>query len=345
MALSQTSPHSTGTTDNQAQSRLHHLMQCLPAGVLLLDDMGVVEQANPAAVELLGEELEGRPWRQIIDSVFAPQADDGHEVSLKNGRRISLTTRSLTPESGQLLMLTDLTETRALQQNVSHMQRLSALGKMAASLAHQIRTPLSAALLYGANLSSPRLDDAGRSRFQQKLMARLGELEQRVNDLLLFARGGHTQKSEPVRVSNLLEDLKGSCEAVLSQRRAELSLVFGVDACIQANANALQGALQNLVNNALEAEATAVRISTEELKGRVVIQVADNGRGMTPDQQRQAMTPFYTTKANGTGLGLAVLHSICRAHDGTVSLASLPGQGSQFTLTFPQLEQQEEMTA
>ncbi|WP_157509223.1 sensor histidine kinase [Ferrimonas futtsuensis] len=345
MALSQITPEPRERPENQAESRLHHLMQCLPAGVLLLNDMGVIEQANPAAVELLGMELEGRPWRQIIDSAFAPRADDGHEVSLKNGRRVSLTTRSLTPESGQLLMLTDLTETRTLQRNVSHMERLSALGKMAASLAHQIRTPLSAALLYGANLSSPQLDEAGRSRFQQKLMARLGELEQRVNDLLLFARGGHTHKSEPVTVSALLEELRSSCEAVLAQRHADLSLAVDVDACILANANALQGALQNLVNNALEAEATALRISTSELKGRVVIQVADNGKGMTPEQQRQAMTPFFTTKANGTGLGLAVLQSICRAHDGTVSLASLPGQGSQFTLTFPRVEQHEELTA
>ncbi|USD38623.1 MULTISPECIES: PAS domain-containing sensor histidine kinase [Ferrimonas] len=347
MAVSQSTLASIDapSAGSQAESRLNHLMHCLPAGVLLLDEMGVVEQANPAACELLEQPLQGKAWRQIIDSAFAPRADDGHEVSLKNGKRVSLKTRSLTPESGQLVMLTDLTETRRMQHNVSHLQRLSALGKMAASLAHQIRTPLSAALLYGANLASPKLDDAGRARFQQKLMARLGELEQRVNDLLLFARGGHTQKLEPLSVVDLIQELATSCEAALQQRQADLSWVFQASPHIEANVTALQGALQNLINNALEANANAIRITVSELKGRAVIQVADNGNGMTQEQQQQAMTPFYTTKANGTGLGLAVLHSICRAHDGTISLASLPGQGSQFTLTFPCLEQQEEQRA
>lgn len=343
--MDQASEQTTPFEQGHDQNRFDHLMHVLPAGVLLLNEFGVVERANPAACEMLGCELEGVKWRQIIDSVFAPRADDGHEVSLKNGRRISLTTRSLTPESGQLLMLTDLTETRALQQNVSHMQRLSALGKVAASLAHQIRTPLSAALLYGANLASPKLDESGRERFQQKLMARLGELEQRVNDLLLFARSGHSSDSKPVAVSELVEELERSCEAQLQQRQVAMAVSVESPLWIDTNARGLIGGLQNLINNAIEADASAIRVKVKQQDSRCLIEVVDNGKGMTPEQQQQALTPFYTTKANGTGLGLALLHTICRAHQGELHLASIAGKGSQFTLSFPLIKQDQEQPA
>ncbi|MBY6186883.1 HAMP domain-containing histidine kinase [Marinobacter hydrocarbonoclasticus] len=319
----------------RAASRLNHLMQLLPAGLVVLDDAGVVVEANPQALALLGEPLLAQSWRAVIARAFAPQADDGHEISLKNGRRVRLATRALDPEPGQLLMLTDLTETRQLQQNLSHLQRLSALGRMAASLAHQIRTPLSAALLYAANLGNRNLDEAGRVRFQDKLMARLGELEQRVNDLLLFARGGHTQAQERVTVSALFERLATSCEAALERRQATLDWRCDAPLALMANPEALVSALQNLINNALEAGATALRLNAVRQGAFVAITVMDNGKGMTPAEQAQVMTPFFTTKANGTGLGLAVVQSVCRAHGGRLELQSVPGQGSGFTLVLP----------
>ena len=111
----------------------------LPSGLIVIDGNGVVEQANRVAVSLLGEPLQGLLWRHIIDRSFAPKNDDGHEISLKNGRRIQLSISSLEGRPGQLILLTDLTDTRLLQEHVAKLQRLSSLGKMVASLAHQIR--------------------------------------------------------------------------------------------------------------------------------------------------------------------------------------------------------------
>src|SRR5690606_13169564 len=123
-------------------------LDILPGGVVVLDGRGRVIEANPLALELLGEPLLGVFWREVIQRSFAPRADDGHEISLQDGRRLSLATRSLAGEPGQLILLTDLTETRRLQDELARHARLSALGRMVASLAHQIRTPLSTALLY-----------------------------------------------------------------------------------------------------------------------------------------------------------------------------------------------------
>jgi two-component system sensor histidine kinase FlrB len=134
-------------------NRLQNLLALLPGGVIVIDDQGLVREANPAACELLGEPLLGQLWRQVIARSFAPRKDDGHEVSLRDGRRLSIATRSLDAEPGQLVLLNDLTETRRLQDQLARHERLSSLGRMVASLAHQIRTPLSAAMLYASHLA------------------------------------------------------------------------------------------------------------------------------------------------------------------------------------------------
>ncbi len=130
----------------QVTNRLENLLNIMPAGVVVLDSRGLVTQCNPAAEDFLGEPLLGEIWRNVIKRSFAPQVDDGHEISLKDGRRISMVTRSMEGEPGQLILLTDLTETRELQHRLDRHRRLSEMGRMMSSLAHQIRTPLSAAM-------------------------------------------------------------------------------------------------------------------------------------------------------------------------------------------------------
>jgi two-component system sensor histidine kinase FlrB len=134
--------------------RLQKLLQLLPGGVVVLNEKGKVAECNSAAEELLGAPLENQSWLDIIRQRFAPRKDDGHEISLVNGKRVSLLSRSLDEEPGQIILITDQTETRRLQQSLSRHQRLMEMGKMVSSLAHQIRTPLSAAMLYAGHLGN-----------------------------------------------------------------------------------------------------------------------------------------------------------------------------------------------
>ena len=205
-------------------SQLYAIFTALPTGVLLLDGEGRITRANPAAKALLGEPLEGQAWRQIIDRCFQPREDDGHEISLRDGRRVQLSTQPLPDQPGQLVFINDLTETRQLQDRINHMKRLSALGNMAASLAHQIRTPLSAAMLYAANLANRTLKPESRSQFQQKLMARLQDLEKQISDILLFARNGDNQVVTPTSVQGLLAEVQAGAEAFCSQQGCELHM-------------------------------------------------------------------------------------------------------------------------
>src|SRR5690606_7651515 len=169
--------------------RLQNILDLLPGGVVIIDGHGRVREANPVARELLGEPLVGALWRDVISRCFAPRKDDGHEISLRNGRRVSLATRSLEDEPGQLVMLQDMTETRLLQEQLARHERLSSLGRMMASLAHQIPTPLAAALLYAGHLSERPLPFGQQQRFALRIKERLQELEHQIRDMLVFARG------------------------------------------------------------------------------------------------------------------------------------------------------------
>jgi two-component system sensor histidine kinase FlrB len=285
---------------------------------------------------LLGEPLEGESWGNIIQRVFCLRPDDGHEVSLRNGRRVQISTQPLKQQEGQLIQITDLTETRCLQDQLSHMERLSALGKMAASLAHQIRTPLAAAMLYGANLANRTLSNEARGSFQKKLMDRLRDLETQVSDVLLFARNGEQQVVSAIELTELITSIERGAEAMLQQVGASLRIEMDSPPIpLLANSTALASAINNLLANALQAGATQLLVSAHRAGDDVLVRVVDNGRGMSRELLARIFEPFYTTRSNGTGLGLAVVQSVVQAHQGKIEVASVEGEGSCFTLRLP----------
>ncbi|WP_440055641.1 sensor histidine kinase [Pseudoalteromonas sp. T1lg65] len=327
----------------QQASWLGHLVDTMPAGVVVLDGQGMIAKANQIAMDMLGEPLEGEKWFNIIQRSFRPQHDDGHEVSLKNGRLIKLEITALTPEPGQLILMTDLTETRKLQKRVAHMQRLSALGKMVASLAHQVRTPLSAAMLYSAHLGSDSLPAESREKFHTKLMSRLKDLESQVNDMLLFAKSGEQQVVEQVSMQQLLSEVKAGADAMIELHKAELVAELPEpDIEILGNKTALASAIQNLIHNSVQIIGAGARIEISahrDIKeGYVRISVTDNGPGINVDEVEKLFEPFYTTKAQGTGLGLAVVSSVANAHKGYAQAHNVEGKGACFSLVLPVVE-------
>ncbi len=323
----------------QLADRLSTLLKALPAGVVVLDSQGVVTQTNPAAISLLGEPLDGERWVDVIRRCFAPRRDDGHEVSLKDGRRVSIEIRTMENQPGQLILLTDLTETRQLQAQLSHAQRLSAMGKMVASLAHQIRTPLSAAILYGGHLSQEDLDEEMRQRCASRLMSRLTHLEQQVRDMLIFARG-ETRLAEELSAETLVSALDSAVEGLKLNAGTTVSIVDEVsgDCRLMCNRDALVGACTNLVNNSLEAGATAVAVQVVAEGGELVIRVVDNGPGFPSAEAKRLLEAFYTTKSHGTGLGLAVVQAVVKAHQGQFHIEALGQGGAVATLRLPQLK-------
>ena len=109
----------------QQSSQLNQLIDVMPTGVVILDGNGVVVKINKFASQLLDEPILGQPWFDVIKRSFKPRADDWHEVSLKDGRRVKLDITTMGNQPGQLIMITDLTETRLLQDKLGQLQRLS----------------------------------------------------------------------------------------------------------------------------------------------------------------------------------------------------------------------------
>ena len=325
----------------QQNSQLNQTIDKMPTGFVMLDGNGIVTKVNKAASELLDEPVLGQPWFNVIRRSFKPRADDWHEVSLKDGRRVKLEISPLGSQPGQLIMITDLTETRLLQDKIGQMQRLSSLGKMVSSLAHQIRTPLSAAMLYGANLATPNLSVEAKRGFQAKLMSRLQDLESQVNDMLLFAKSGKEQVVEKMSINKLLSEVQQGMASIVSREGGQLTVEHCQDDCfLLCNKTALAGALQNLVQNSLQAigSGAEIEIAIKCLEADVEISVKDNGPGIEKDQIDKIFEPFFTSKVNGTGLGLAVVKSVATAHHGQVAYLD-DHQGAHFKLTLPLINQ------
>ena len=324
--------------------RLTALLEALPGGVVMLDESGVVRAINSAATDLLGNPLQDIEWRSVCTRAFHGSASErGHgranehgDLTLTDGRRISLAQKDMTPEPGRVLLLTDVTENRKFQELLDRHRRLAAMGEMAAALAHQIRTPLSAALLYTSNASRPELTAEHRSDLLDKATNCLTDLEQLISDMLQFARGAsHVDSS--FSVDDLLAAVELSLRPILRSDQSLEILPPESDVELNGNREALVGAVLNLANNALQSagDHACVNVAVRIVGLSAEIRVTDNGPGISPDQVGKIFDPFYTSRSDGTGLGLAVVKSVAKACGGEVFLEENDIPGATFVLRIP----------
>ncbi len=318
--------------------RLQQILAALPAGVVVLDACERIVDCNSHAVEFLGEPLISQFWQDVVQRSLLPVFDSPHERQLQDGRRISIIRNFLNNEAGQIILLSDISELRSLQDTLAQQKQLSAMGEMVASMAHQVRTPLATAILYASQMHKTNITDEKRQQFSVKILERLHYLERQVNDMLVFAKQGR-MTMETFSLVNLL--------ALIRENVDELDTEFCLENKVQVDAmlgneDALRGALMNLINNAVEAFTGPGRIimTVKQLNESCLkITVQDNGPGITIQQQQRLFEPFYTTKVNGTGLGLAVVDSVVRAHSGSIQCQSTPGKGTVFTVVLPCINQ------
>jgi len=322
-------------------NRMTQLLEVLPGGVVVLDGEGIVQQCNSAATGLLGEPSEGESWVKIIQRAFKPQLNDGHDISLTDGRLVHISTSPLEGEPGQIVLLQDVTETRKLQQKVSHLQRLSAMGEVAARLAHQIRTPLSSALLYIAPLLKDDVEATLKLRFAKKLHNSISHMEHLVKDMLAFSRGDMAETA-PVELDVLLKNVEQQFMSHPEAKKYNLAVQSTVkDGYVYGSKDALSSALHNLINNARLAceEGGEITIFADPVQEEGVdyieISIEDTGEGISEEDKDKILTPFYTTRSSGTGLGLAVVQSITKAHKGELWFESDEGEGSTFCIRLP----------
>ncbi len=314
--------------------RLTLLLDALPAGVVVVDAAGRISEANPAAHSMFGNDLRGRGWQALAGGMQPVAPPDEFAIG---DRRVSLAESALASGGGHIVLIHDITAAHEMKASLERNQRLAAMGEMAASLAHQLRTPLATALLYSANLAKPELTEDARARFAEKATEQLRRLERLIQDVLLFARGEHIGR-EVIRVDDLLAEAGQTLEPLCAARGIRFQRDGeAAGAIIVGGRKQLAGALLNLLENALqvcEAGGT-VTLGVGVSGKRVHVSVRDTGPGIAPEQQARIFEPFFTTKGQGTGLGLAIALGVARAHGGGIDVASRPGEGAEFVMDLP----------
>lgn len=319
--------------------RLSRLLEALPGGVVVVDASGNVAEANPAAFVLLGVPLAGMSWQGVRSRELRPTTAPNEWFVGGGDRRVAISSSHMGEQGGEILLLQDVTEAYRMQDQLQRHKRLSSMGEMVAGLAHQLRTPLAAALLYTSHLRG-ELSAQDRARFADKALARLHSLEHLIKDMLIFVRGG-----KGVQERIMVQTLMAEVQQVMDPQMIQHGLVFVVDdrsagASVLGSREALSGALLNLLANAMQATGAGGRVvlSGGVEGGRLEFQVSDTGKGIPQNLQDRLFEPFFTTRTEGTGLGLAIVREVAQMHGGEISLQSTEGRGSTFTLRMPVCE-------
>lgn len=327
----------------------------LPVGLLTSDTEGRISLANAAASTLLGVErvklpgvpingLGGLEWESIIEALTEDKAVLEREVELatREGKKspVSLSASRIINEEGSFLghlfILRDLGEVRRLQEQVRRNERLSALGNLAAGVAHEIRNPLSSIKGFATYLAG-KIKGEGPDKDAAKMMIQEVErLNRVVSELLEFARPGDMRLKD--------EDINQVIARTLRLAHSDAS-AKGVTVRFSRNdslppvpldAERLTQALLNLFLNAIQAMGPGgvleVSASMENRSNRVGVRIADTGKGMPPEVLSGIFNPYFTTKSSGTGLGLAIVHRIVEGHGGEIKVESQPGEGTVFTV-------------
>jgi len=323
-------------------TRLEQILAALPAATIILDAKNNIIDCNLQAEKFLGEPLVGELWSEVARRSLTAVNDNPLERRLVNGGYVSITSSSLPESSGQVIVLSDVSEMNALQESLNQKKHLFEMGEMVASMAHQVRTPLSAAILYASQLSHPAIDENKRQLFSKKILERLHYLERQVNDMLVFAKEGHLAM-EIFSLQALVDNVRVSLLDVISEGKVQFYALNNCDLDrMKGNADVLQGAIMNLINNAMDAikEEGRIDLVVERYDAQnILIKIKDSGRGIEEENLQRIFEPFFTTRVAGTGLGLAVVDSVVKAHEGYIECTSSIGVGTEFSLVLKCIEQ------
>ena len=347
----------------EASERLSsEIVASLTSGLLVVDREGIVRTLNPAGQTMLG--LGGSAWQGPYRTVLkeaGPLADVLEEclttskpvvrraVPLTGGAasHLGLTVSPIREGSsgaahGVICLFSDLTEVMELEEQLRLKDSLARLGEMTAGIAHEFRNGLATIHGYGRLIDPQRLPEDYRP-YVQGIREETEALKQVVTNFLSFARPTELVLT-PVEMSVLAERAAEEIRADARARGGDV-IVRGEFGRVEGDEVLLRQALSNLCRNAFEACDLArivPRIVVEGHRDRVHgvqrISVSDNGPGVPDSAVDRVFRPFFTTKAQGTGLGLALVQKIVVTHNGKVTVTTDEGGGARFVVTLPASE-------
>ena len=331
-----------------------HLINSMRSGLITLDNQGKIIYYNIAAIRILGEGIKNcygaalsEIWPEaapFLEDCTSSMTNDRHEISMDvDGKRMVLGISCFPIEDsadelvGYGLIFQDITEAKEQERRLQMVDRLVALGEMAAGLAHEIRNPLASIRGAAEFMVSKGGGDPNNRHLLEIIIKETDRLEDLTKSFLLYGRPEQKQQEMvdflllTQQVMELLLKRKGFRGVDLQNRIPE-----GLEAW--ADPQLMKQVFLNLIINAWQAlpdQGGNIILSGRRIGDRIELKVIDNGKGIREEDLPSIFNPFFTTKPEGTGLGLSIVHRIVTQAGGELRVESSPGEGTVFTICLP----------
>jgi two-component system sensor histidine kinase FlrB len=322
----------------KSNQRLAILLNAIPAGVILLEN-DVVLLHNPAVLIFLPELKPGAIFE--IPADWLASITPGEYVIGEKGvhQRIQRTVQVIRINEGSrsFIQIQDITANISRHEETQRENRLAAMGRMAAGIAHQFRTPLATALLYASHLCDGQINADTAKEFADRLRKQLLDLEKLSQDMLRFI-SNKPNKTVLVNATQIIEDAQASIQFLFEAKQVNLSVTATNinQGNLLVEPKAISNAIVAILENALavsKANETVSLMATSDQQ-MLTITISDQGPGISKEILNSLFEPFATTSANGTGLGLSIAKNTVETHRGSISAESSKN-GAVFKINLP----------
>ena len=328
----------------EAKDYLSGILESLSEAIIVVDPAGTVTMANAASGRMLGMTA-GAIVGAEFKSLGIPE--DSPEAWLPHARLDVIVSRSAITGAegmtrGYVVLLQDITRLKELEAAQERNHRLIAMGEMAAKIVHEIRSPLCSIELYASMLARD-LGGTPNAEMAEGISSGIRSLNNVLTNMLFFAK----PRKAALRPSEVCRAIEGTVYLLKPMAESHgLTIAFSGDSGVLAlfDIELMKQVLMNIILNAIQAapQGSEVRVTCAESAGAAVIEVHDDGPGISREDAERIFDPFFSTKDRGTGLGLAISARIMEAHRGSIRVESGPGRGTSFLLSLPQYDAEAE---
>jgi two-component system, NtrC family, sensor histidine kinase HydH len=328
-----------------------NVIESMPAGLITISRKGAIVSCNSKAEQLLSRrlsEMKGVRLEELFSSLPANlqheqlllekdvycRTPDGEDIPIK------LSTSPLIKHDGKknglVIILRDMRDIRKIEKQLELSRRLASLGRMAAGVAHEIRNPLGTLRGFAQYFGKEAGAGTDGKKYADLMVSEVDRLNQTISSLLQFARARDPQRI-PVKADELFGKLASLMEADFAAGQITFHQEYDPELLLFADPDLLLQVLLNLLKNSISVtdKGGEVTLAAHRCNNDVCIQVSDTGHGMTEEEQEKLFDPFFSTRKDGTGLGLAVSHQIVEQHHGRIEVESTLGLGTTMKVILP----------
>jgi len=328
-----------------------NVIESMPAGLITLNSSNAIVSCNKKAEQLLSRrfsEMSNLQPQELFSSFTDDQQQDQlliesdvlYHNPLGEDIPVKLSTSPLLDHNGKktglVIILRDMRDLRKVEQQLELSRRLASLGKMAAGVAHEIRNPLGTLRGFAQYFGTRSEPGSDGKKYADLMVSEVDRLNQTISSLLQFARAREPQRIQ-VKAEELFGKLSSLMEVDLAAHQIDFQKDYDSELLLHADPDLLLQVLLNLLKNSISVTENGGKIilAAHKKNNDICIEVSDTGHGMTDEEQEKLFDPFFSTRKDGTGLGLAVSHQIIEQHHGRIEVESTPGKGTTMKIILP----------